>query len=280
MTTAPSSDYLRMVKAIAFLDRPRDAAASLADLAAHLGLSEYHLQRTFTRWVGISPKRFVQHRTAELARTLLKERRSVLDVTYEIGLSGPARLHDLVLNAEAVSPGELQSGGEGVDIRWGIQETPLGDTFIAVTPRGICSLLFVNNATDRQIALERLAAEWPRASISAGRRETAEVAAAALGGVRRDEPLGLHVRGTNFQLKVWRALLAIPDGQVTTYADVARAIGHPKAVRAVGSAVGANPISVLIPCHRVLRGTGELGGYAWGIERKGLLLRAEFARTA
>ena len=273
-----STDYARIERAIRYLDRERAAAPTLADVAAHVGLSESHFQRMFTRWAGISPKRFVQYRTAEVVKRLLRERRPVLETTYEAGLSGPGRLHDLVVNAEAVTPGELQRGGLGVTVRYGFHPTPFGDCLIAVTPRGVCHLAFVAPVS-RKDALARLEHDWPLAQLIPDQDATRAVAAKAFPppGSSALPSLALHVKGTNFQLKVWKALLEIPVGDVTTYGAIATKLGDPKASRAVGSAVGANPVSYLIPCHRVIRASGQLGGYAWGIERKRVMLAREAA---
>ena len=275
-----STDYARIERAIRYLDRERASAPSLADVAAHVGLSESHFQRMFTRWAGISPKRFVQYRTAEVVKRLLRERRPVLETTYEAGLSGPGRLHDLVVNAEAVTPGELQRGGLGVTVRYGFHPTPFGDCLIAVTPRGICHLAFVAPVS-RDDALARLVHDWPLAQLLPDQDATRAAAAKAFPppGSSALPSLALHVKGTNFQLKVWKALLEIPVGDVTTYGAIATKLGDPNASRAVGSAVGANPVSYLIPCHRVIRASGELGGYAWGVDRKRVMLALETGRT-
>jgi AraC family transcriptional regulator, regulatory protein of adaptative response / methylated-DNA-[protein]-cysteine methyltransferase len=275
-----TADYSRIEKAIRFLDRTASPAPSLAQVAQHVGLSETHFQKLFTRWAGISPKRFVQHRTAEVVKRLLRERRPVLDASLEAGLSGPGRLHDLLVNAEAVTPGEYQRGGAGVTLRYGFHPTPFGECLIAVTPRGVCHLAFVHPVSRRE-ALERLERDWPLAERVAEQGATRAAAARAFPppGSTRAPSLGLHVKGTNFQLKVWSALLEIPSGSVTTYGDIAAAIGEPGASRAVGTAVGANPVSYLIPCHRVIRSTGELGGYAWGPDRKRVMLALETSAT-
>lgn len=275
-----STDYARIERAIRYLDRERAAAPSLADVAAHVGLSESHFQRMFTRWAGISPKRFVQYRTAEVVKRLLRERRPVLETTYEAGLSGPGRLHDLIVNAEAVTPGELQRGGLGVTVRYGFHPTPFGDCLIAVTARGVCHLAFVEPVTRRE-ALARLEHDWPLAQLIPDQDATRTAAAKAFPppGSSAQPSLALHVKGTNFQLKVWNALLQIPPGEVTTYGAIAGKLGDPNASRAVGSAVGANPVSYLIPCHRVIRASGELGGYAWGVDRKRVMLAREAIGT-
>ncbi len=282
MTTDPMvDDYTRVERAIRYLDAQGDAQPSLADVARHVGLSESHCQKLFTRWAGISPKRFLQHRTAQVVKRLLREDRTVLDSSYEAGLSGSSRLHDLLVNAEAMTPGEYQRGGEGVEVRYGFHPTPFGECLVAVTARGICHLAFVHPVSRRE-ALDRVKHDWPRATLVADQAGTRRAAAQAFPrpGSRATAPIALHVKGTNFQLKVWNALLQIPDGGVTTYGDIAAAIGDAKASRAVGGAVGSNPISWLIPCHRVIRSTGELGGYAWGPERKRVMLALETTRRS
>lgn len=274
------ADYLRIARALEWLDAHAAQRPPLADVARAAGLSEAHFQRLFTRWVGISPKRFVQARLADSVIALLRNGRTALDTALEAGLSGPARLHDLVLHAEAVSPGDVRRGGEGLTIRYGWHETPFGDALIAATPHGIGHLAFAERAgrADAEADLRR---RWPRTTFTRDQRTTAAIAARAFPeSLKRGGPLALHVRGTNFQLRVWKALLTIPGHATTTYADLAHAIGAPGAPRAVGNAVGANPISWLIPCHRVLRGDGSLGGYAWGPERKRTMLAWERARSA
>ena len=271
-----NADYARIEKAIRYLDTNRADQPELTDVAKYVGLSPAHFQRMFTRWAGISPKRFLQHRTAQVVKRLLRENRSVLDASYEAGLSGSSRLHDLIVNAEAVSPGEYQKAGEGLVVKFGFHPSPFGECLIAVTPRGICHLAFVNPVS-RADALDRLKHDWPRAEFVADQTATRAAIATAfpIGGAKSLPPLSLHIKGTNFQLKVWEALLKIPDGGVTTYGDIAESLHLPGASRAVGTAVGSNPVSWLIPCHRVIRSTGELGGYAWGIERKKVMLMKE-----
>ena len=269
-------DYGRVERAIRWLDANRAAQPTLADVARHVGLSESHFQRLFTRWAGISPKRYLQHQTANLLVTLLRGDRSVLDAAYEAGLSGPGRAHDLVVNAEAVTPGDVSRAGEGLTIRYGFHPTPFGECLVAVTPLGICHLAFIHPVS-RRAALDRVRADWPRATLVPDQDDTRRVVARAFPapGDRATPGLSLHVKGTNFQLKVWRALLALPDGAVTTYGGIAEAIDDPAASRAVGNAVGRNPVSWLIPCHRVLRSTGAIGGYAWGPDRKRVMLALE-----
>ena len=270
------SDYTRVARAIRYLDAHWREQPALADIARHVGLSESHFQRLFTRWAGISPKRFLQQATAQFAGSLLREHRALLPTAYDAGLSNPSRLHELIVHAEAMTPGQVRRGGDGVQIAWAFHDSPLGTAFVAVTPLGICSLQFADTATGRRDAVARLRAEWPAATLVESPGRTKLAARAALGALGTSGgPLAVHVRGTNFQLKVWNALLRIAPGAVATYEDIAGAIGAPRAARAVGSAVARNPVSVLIPCHRVIRKSGAIGDYAWGSARKEIILRAE-----
>jgi AraC family transcriptional regulator of adaptative response/methylated-DNA-[protein]-cysteine methyltransferase len=246
----------------------------LARLAARSGRSPFHLQRSFRRWVGLSPRQFTAFATVGRAKGLLAAARSVLDVTLEVGLSGPGRLHDHFVSIEAMSPGESASGGAGVAMGFGAGDTPLGPALIAWTPRGICRLAFLDG-DDGTAALRR---EWPRAALARDDGAAAALLARAFTAGDPRRPLPLVVRGTAFQVAVWRALLAIPAGAVESYGGLARELGRAGAERAVGSAVGANPIAYLIPCHRVIRASGVLGGYAWGLERKTGLLAGELAQ--
>ena len=279
MIRTSTSEYDRIAGAIRYLEAHWRDQPSLADVARHVGLSESHFQRLFTRWVGISPKRFLQQATAQFARSLLRDHRAALPTTLDAGLSNPSRLHELIVHAEAMTPGQVRRGGDGVEIAWGFHESPLGTSLVAVTPLGICSIQFADSAAERQAAVARLRAEWPAAALVESAARTRTAAHQALGALGAPTgPLAVHVRGTNFQLKVWSALLSIAPGCVTTYEEIADAIGQPAAARAVGRAVGRNPVSLLIPCHRVIRKSGGLGGYAWGLARKELILRAEDGR--
>jgi AraC family transcriptional regulator of adaptative response/methylated-DNA-[protein]-cysteine methyltransferase len=275
-------DYQLIAAAIAWLEENRLEQPSLDDLAAHLAISPFHLQRLFKRWAGISPKRFVQFLTIEHAKGLLAASHSLLDAAYASGLSGPSRLHDLFVNVEAMTPGEFKQGGKGLTIRYGVHATPFGDCLLAVTGRGVCDLNFLNGGGvdgARQALHER----WPAAQIEEDCAATAAVAARiftaapprAAGGA---EPLPVLLAGTNFQIKVWEALLRIPPGQVCTYEDVAQSLGQPTAARAVGGAVGANHIAYLIPCHRVIRKSGVIQDYRWGSTRKKAMLGWEAAQ--
>jgi len=276
-----SDDYLRIEQAILYLENHYKDQPSLEELAANIGLSEYHFQRIFTRWAGVSPKRFLQFLTKEGAKKLLDRSENLLDTTHQIGLSSLGRLHDLFVNTEAVSPGEYKSRGEGVTIRYGIHPTPFGKCLIATTDRGICHLGFVQ--TSEGDAIDNLVSDWKQATMIEDFKSTAHLIKPIFGlqyGVHRDEPLRAHLRGTNFQLKVWEALLQIPAGTATTYEGIAARIGKPSATRAVGTAIGHNPIAVLIPCHRVIRKVGDFGNYRYGALRKKALLMRESSIVA
>src|SRR5687768_1630018 len=238
---APSApaDYDRIEQAIRYLDDHFEEQPSLGDLASRVGLSEHHFQRLFTRWAGISPKRFLQYQTVEHAKQLLRDSYSVLDATYEAGLSSAGRLHDLFVRVEAMTPGEFKRRGTGLKIAYGFHPTPFGECLVAATERGVCGLWFVQDGKrfSAMSALERL---WEGASLTAQTKRTAPLVESIFGewNAGRQAPLGVVLKGTNFQLKVWSALLRIPEGRVVSYNDVAMAIGHPAAVRAVGNAVG------------------------------------------
>jgi AraC family transcriptional regulator of adaptative response/methylated-DNA-[protein]-cysteine methyltransferase len=275
-----SEDYLRIEQAILYLENHYKDQPSLEEIAANIGLSEYHFQRLFTRWAGVSPKRFLQFLTKEGAKDLLNQSENLLDTTHQVGLSSLGRLHDLFITTEAVTPGEYKSQGAGVTIRYGLHASPFGKCLIAVTERGICYLGFVQ--TSEGDAIDHLVAEWKQARMIEDFRATAPLVEPIfdLRDSGRGKPLNVHLRGTNFQLKVWEALLQVPVGAVTTYEGIASHIGKPGAMRAVGTAVGHNPIAVLIPCHRVIRKVGEFGNYHYGVLRKKALLAREFAQES
>ncbi len=269
------SDFERAKRAIIFIAENADRQPTLTDVAAHVGLSPHHFQRLFARWAGVSPKRFLQHLTAARAKVLLRESRTVLDTAFAVGLSSTSRLHDLLVTTEAVTPGEFASFGDGVRLRYGIHETPFGGCLIAATDRGVCALRFVDEGT-ADVALDELHREWINASLIRESTLTADLAARIFERqVVPGDPLHVLLRGTNFQLRVWEGLLRVPEGCLVSYGDLARRIGVPRASRAVASAVGANPVAYLIPCHRVLRSSGALGGYRWGIDRKLVMLERE-----
>jgi AraC family transcriptional regulator of adaptative response/methylated-DNA-[protein]-cysteine methyltransferase len=274
-----SDDYGRIEQAILYLENHYKDQPALDDVAANIGLSEYHFQRLFTRWAGVSPKRFLQFLTKEGAKELLNRSENLLDTTHQIGLSSLGRLHDLFVTAEAVSPGEYKSRGAGVTIRYGVHPTPFGKALIATTDRGICHLSFVQ--TREGDAIDQLVMDWKQARMIEDHKSTVPLIEPIfdLRYSHRGKPLNVHLRGTNFQLKVWEALLQIPVGEVTTYAGIASRIGNPGATRAVGTAIGHNPIAVLIPCHRVIRKVGDFGNYRYGALRKKALLAREFANV-
>jgi AraC family transcriptional regulator of adaptative response/methylated-DNA-[protein]-cysteine methyltransferase len=267
-------DYQRIEQAIHFIEENYQRQPELAEIAENVGLSEYHFQRVFTRWAGISPKRFLQFLTKENAKELLKHS-SVLDATYSVGLSSPGRLHDLFINTEAVSPGEYKARGAGLIIRYGFHFTPFGEALIGLTERGICHLSFVQQGHEAELA--SLKAKWKNATLVEDYAATEALVGPVFSLGHNPAPISLYLTGTNFQLKVWEALLNTQPGQVTTYEQIAGQIGHPTALRAVGSAVGRNPIAYLIPCHRVIRKAGEFGDYHWGPTRKKALLGWEAA---
>jgi len=266
-----SRDFRRIARAIRFIDAHFREQPRLAAIAASTGLSEFHFNRLFRRWAGVTPRQYLAFVTARAARGALAEDTSVLEAAYAVGLSGPGRLHDLLVTLDAVTPGELKARGAGVEIRYGFSDTPFGTAMIASTARGVCHLGFEDRPRGRA-ALAALAARWERARLTrsdeGAKRTALEIFGAGHGGA----PIRLVVEGTNFQLKVWQALLEVGSDGPTTYRAVAEAAGVPGAERAVGNAVGANPVAWLIPCHNVLRADGSLGGYRWGEERKRAML--------
>jgi AraC family transcriptional regulator of adaptative response/methylated-DNA-[protein]-cysteine methyltransferase len=269
------STFALMQEAMALLDaaQARRDSLSLEELAGALGLSPSHFQRTFSRWVGVSPKRYLQYLQLDHAKALLKDH-SVLDTTLALGLSSPSRLHDLFLRWEAMAPGAAAQGGAGLTIAWGTFESPFGPVVAAGTSQGLCGLAFTAELGEQGARFD-LKRRWPEATWEErpeALRSWVDNAFARRGAVP------LAVAGGPFDLKVWQALIAIPEGSVATYSHIAEAIGNPKAVRAVGSAVGRNPLAWLIPCHRVLRRDGALGGYHWGLPVKRGLLAWESAR--
>ncbi len=272
------SDYARIEKTIRYLETNFRAQPSLAEVAAQVYLSEYHFQRLFRRWAGISPKRFLQVLTAEFARDLLRESRTVLEVSDAAGLSSAGRLHDLLVTLHAVTPGEIQDEGANLHIQYGFHPSPFGEFVLATTGRGICAIEFVAPAS-RNAVLAGLQRHWPAARWRLQPRATQAVAARLFPAQRlAGERFDLLVQGSNFQVKVWQALLRIPSGKVVCYEDLAARIEAPRATRAVASAIARNPIAFLIPCHRVIRKTGAFGEYRWGRTRKKALLGWEAAR--
>jgi AraC family transcriptional regulator of adaptative response/methylated-DNA-[protein]-cysteine methyltransferase len=274
-----SQDYYRVEKAIKFLSENVDRQPQLAEIAACVNLSEFHFQRVFSRWTGISPKRFLQYLTKEYAKQLLEDSRNILDVSYDAGLSGPGRLHDLFVTCEAVTPGEYKNRGQYLDIQYGFHPSPFGECLLAITERGICGLRFVRNG-DRKELVDELKKKWPNANVSCNPDETRPLVKKIFdfSVENNSAPLCLYIKGTNFQIKVWEALLKISLGKAVSYEDVALHIGMPKAARAVGNAVGQNPIPFLIPCHRVIQKLGDFGNYGEGRARKKAILGWEASR--
>lgn len=274
---APMHDYERIARIIRFLDTHQAEQPDLAALAGRAGLSPFHFHRLFTRWAAVTPKDFLQCLTLERARAALRAGEGVLETAIAAGLSGPGRLHDLCVSLEAASPGEIKSGGAGWDLMGGFVETPFGNALIGESPRGICHLSFIGAGNEGQ-AWDGLRADWPGARL---RRDDGAAGALAARVFTRDGEaagppvLRALVRGTAFQVRVWRALLRIPPGALISYGRLAAALGAPGAARAVGAAVGGNSIAYLIPCHRVIRETGAMGGYRWGVERKRAMLAWE-----
>jgi len=264
--------YRVIARALAELD-VAGPGLTLEALAARMGMSAAHFQRVFSAWVGVSPKRYQQYLVLGHAKALLQARMTVLDVAQDAGLSGAGRLHDLFLRWEAMAPGDYAKGGAGLVIRWADVATPFGAALALATDRGLCGLGFVEE-TGRAAAMADLQGRWPGADYAEDAGAVAPLVAEAFAGRGR-----LHMIGAPFQIKVWEALLRVPSGQVTTYTELARAVGHPRAVRAVGTAVGRNPVSLFIPCHRALRMSGALGGYHWGLPVKRAILAWEAARA-
>ena len=265
-------DYARVEQAIAFIAAHFTEQPSLAAIAAHVHLSPFHFNRLFVRWAGTSPQRFLRFLTKEYAKQLLTSSADVLTATYQAGLSSTSRLHDLLVTYEALTPAEYRARAAGLVISYGFHPTPFGECLLSLTGRGICGLSFQPPAA-RALALADLRAAWPRAHFLEAPDKTAAVAGQLFASAADPgQPLHLLVKGTNFQVKVWEAMLRIPAGQVVSYKAVAESIGQPGASQAVGGAVGANPIGYLIPCHRVIQQHGGLGGYRWGENRKHALL--------
>jgi AraC family transcriptional regulator, regulatory protein of adaptative response / methylated-DNA-[protein]-cysteine methyltransferase len=272
--TPRGEDYELVRKTIERISLDYRAQPSLEDIASDLGVAAGKLQKTFSRWAGLTPKAFLQAVTLDHARRLLgHEGLPLLDASFELGLSGPGRLHDLFVTHEAMSPGDFKTGGAGLAISYGFHPSPFGTAVIMATERGLCGLAFADPGEERA-ALEDMTKRWPGARFAPGQAMTAPYVARIFSPEqwRADQPLRIVMIGTDFQVRVWEALLRIPLGQASTYQDVARAIGKPSASRAVGAAVGRNPISFVVPCHRALGKSGALTGYHWGITRKRAML--------
>lgn len=278
---AQVSDYDTVAQAIRFLKKEFRSQPSLEDVARHVGLSPFHFQRLFSRWAGVSPKRFLQFLTVEHAKDRLRQSQAVLSAALEVGLSGPARLHDLFVTTEGVTPGEFKNLGDHVEVQWGIHPSRFGLMLLGATDRGICHLAFLDSGdADGSRAHTELERSWPRARFTRSQDATRNLVDLIFRSGTSHQPRGplyLFLKGTNFQLRVWNALLRIPPGHLSTYGRLAAALGSPRAARAVGAAVGRNPVGYLIPCHRVIREEGDLGGYRWGVDRKAAILGWESA---
>jgi AraC family transcriptional regulator of adaptative response/methylated-DNA-[protein]-cysteine methyltransferase len=281
---AGEPDYATVREAIRFLTEHWTDHPDLSELAEHLGLSPAHCQKVFKRWCGLSPKEFLQAITIDHARQLLGGSASVLEAAHEVGLSGGGRLHDLFVDHEAMTPGEFKSGAAGLTLTYDFHPTPFGDALAIMSGRGLAGLAFVNEdaGQDRADALADMARRWPgavmKAEAGAGRAVVGEVFDPARWA--DGQPVRVVLIGTDFEVRVWETLLKIPMGQAVSYADIARHLGKPTASRAVGSAVGRNPISFVVPCHRVMRSDGNLGGYHWGLTRKRALIGWEAGQVA
>jgi len=260
-------DYGRIKDAIEFIHANVNRQPNLKEIALHVGLSEAHFQRMFSRWAGVTPKRYLQTITVEHAKKLLEEQRPVLDVSLSVGLSSTSRLHEHFVHLEVVTPGEYKTKGIGLEINYAVHITPFGKAFVAVTKHGICRLSFIkNDYTEELNALKNI---WGNAIFNYSESKTQSTIEAVFNiEKRKDYPLSVLVTGTNFQINVWKALLALPFGSLSSYADIADKIGNKKSSRAVGTAIGKNPIAFLIPCHRVIQKSGRIGGYRWGKVRK------------
>jgi len=272
-----NADYVRIEKAIHYLRENFKSQPRLDEVAAHVGLSSYHFQKMFTKWAGVSPKKFLQYISVEYAKELLKKDRTLFDVSYEAGLSGTGRLHDLFVNIEAMTPGEYKNGGAGLTIHYSFGETPYGEVLIASTGKGICHTSFIG---DEELPEAMLAQYFPKAVLIQRRNEMHDkVVQLFQTNLQEKKSIQLHLKGTPFQIKVWKALLEIPAGEVKTYGNLAENLGHPKAYRAVGTAVGQNSVAFIIPCHRVIASTGVIGNYRWGRDRKTAMFGREAAQN-
>jgi len=275
------SDYERVSAAVRFVTEHAEEQPSLEAVARHVGLSPSHFQRLFKQWAGVTPKIFLQALTMDRARGILRQRASVLETAHTVGLSGGGRLHDLFMAQEAMTPGDYARGGAGLEIAYGFHPSPFGDALIMQTRHGLVGLAFADNANTRAATFEDMRRRWPRAVYVEDLAATRTSAAAIFGGVAQtDQPLDIVLIGTDFELRVWRQLMQVPMGEVTSYGRIAEAIGRPGAARAVGRAVGRNPLSFVVPCHRALGQGGTLTGYHWGLVRKRVLLGWEAARLA
>ncbi|MBI5592616.1 MAG: bifunctional helix-turn-helix domain-containing protein/methylated-DNA--[protein]-cysteine S-methyltransferase [Deltaproteobacteria bacterium] len=274
-------DYMRIEKAIGYVEANYKSRPTLDQIAESMHLSKYHFDRLFKRWAGISPIQFLHFLTVEHAKQKLAESRNLLDASLETGLSGPGRLHDLFVTFEAMTPGEFKQKGAGLKMEYGFHSTPFGECFLVVTDRGISHLAFVD-AEDPAMVLSRFQQNWPEATLAENQARTGSMVNRifSLDQSHESRPFHLLLKGTNFQVSVWRALLTIPMGNVVSYQDIAAYIGRPKAFRAVGSAIAVNPVGYLIPCHRVIAKSGRIHQYRWGVVRKKAILGWEASKSS
>jgi AraC family transcriptional regulator of adaptative response/methylated-DNA-[protein]-cysteine methyltransferase len=275
-----ASDYDIVRRAIGFISEQWRKQPEIEEIAHAVGVTATELHHLFRRWSGLTPKAFLQAITLDRARTLLRSSASVLDATYEVGLSGPGRLHDLFVTHEAMSPGEWKAGGDGLTMYYGFHPSPFGTALVIATPRGLAGLSFADPGEEKA-ALADMQGRWPKARYVEDSARTAPLAQRIFDSAKwsADQPLRVVLIGTDWEVRVWETLLKIPMGQATTYSDIARKVGSEKASRAVGAAVGKNPVSFVVPCHRVLGKSGKLTGYHWGITRKCAMLGWEAGRV-
>jgi len=276
-----ATDYAIVRRAIAHIRGNWRAQPEVEVIAEAAGVSTTDLHHLFRRWAGLTPKAFLQALTLDHARHLLRDAASVLDATYEVGLSGPGRLHDLFVTHEAMSPGEWKAGGEGLTITYGFHPSPFGTALVLATERGLCGMAFAD-AGDEKSAFADMSSRWPKATYEQDPARTEPLAQRIFNRNlwRPDRPLRVVLIGTDFEVRVWETLMSIPFGHLTTYSDVAAKVQAPKAARAVGAAVGKNPVCFVVPCHRVVGKSGELTGYHWGLTRKRAILGWEAGRAA
>jgi AraC family transcriptional regulator of adaptative response/methylated-DNA-[protein]-cysteine methyltransferase len=279
METLSQIDYNRIAQAIAYLKVNFKQQPSLDEIAEHVNLSPFHFQRMFKEWAGVTPKKFLQYLSIEYAKSILKDKQATLfDAAYETGLSGTSRLHDLFINIEGMTPGEFKNGGEQLTINYSYAESPFGSLIVASTKKGICHMAFADDQNDALVALKTI---FPNAQYHPLLDMIQQNALYIFTqDWSRINEIKLHLKGTDFQIKVWETLLKVPIGGLSTYGTIAASINNPKASRAVGSAVGDNPVAFLIPCHRVIKSTGEFGEYHWGSSRKTAIIGWEAAKTS
>ncbi|AWB66026.1 6-O-methylguanine DNA methyltransferase [Saccharobesus litoralis] len=279
------SDYQKIATAIEFIRQQALQQPSLADIAEHVHLSEFHFQRLFSRWAGVSPKRYLQALTLQNAKQKISQQQSLFDTTLDVGLSSQSRLHGHFVKLDAVTPSEYKTAGLGLTLYYGLHPTPFGFAFVALSDKGLNQLDLLDN-DDITFGLNKLKQTWPNATLQHDQPKCQQVIERIFYHNSQEHhhksavtPLSLWVKGTNFQINIWRALLRIPAGELATYSDIAQTINKPNAVRAVGSAIGANPLAFIIPCHRVLRKDASLGGYRWRETRKQAMLAREEVRA-